>query len=109
MCRLPRPVDVGPMRGTVEEHDLLVLEDLVDDPEVAAPSRVQSFELPAKRLARSPRIEGNRLEDRRQDSRTYLFRELVELTARLGRRLNRVRRATRGPAYLGRSSGERRP
>jgi hypothetical protein len=39
------------MLHAVDQDDALSLEDLIDDPIVAAPGRVQSFELPKQRLA----------------------------------------------------------
>src|SRR5919201_6773236 len=62
--RSSRTIRRPPVLGTVHQHDLGVVVDLVDDPKVAPPCRVETFELTAKRLARPARGLSNRAEGR---------------------------------------------
>jgi hypothetical protein len=96
------------MRRAMDQDDALLLQDLVHDPEVPAPRRVEILELAAKRLAGPLRVEGDRIEDRCEDRGAHLFRQPIEVAARLGRRLDGVRLSI-GSDYLARSTGERLP
>lgn len=52
-----RPVDVGAVRRAVDDHDALILQDLVDDAEVTAAGRVKALELSAQRLSNPMRVD----------------------------------------------------
>lgn len=97
------------MRSSMEEHDALVVEDLVDHAEVPAPSGIEALELAAKRLPRPPWIDGDRVKDRSEHRVSDLMRQLVEMASRLRSRLDCVRLAPLATGYFGRSSFERLP
>jgi hypothetical protein len=62
------------VRGAVKEHDALVLEDLVDHPEVSATGRVEALELSTQRPPGAVRIHRDRVEDRGEDGVAHLVR-----------------------------------
>jgi hypothetical protein len=58
------------MRCAVDQ-DALLLEDLVDDPEVPASRRIETLELATKRPIRPLTVDGDRIEDRGDGVRTF--------------------------------------
>lgn len=71
---LSRPIDVPPMLHSVDEYDLFGLEDLVDDPVVAASRRVQPFEFSKQRLAQTSRVPGDWAENCCEGRFSHLLR-----------------------------------
>ena len=110
-CQPPgstRPVHVRAMRRPVDQDDPLLLQDLVDDSEVASSCRVEALEFAAKRFSSPLRVDRDRIEDCGEDGGADLLRQPAEVAARLGRCLYRVRLSI-ASGYLVRSRGERLP
>jgi hypothetical protein len=82
------------MLHTVDQNDLVVVEDLVDDAIVTAARRPESFDFTDHRLADPIRVVRNRPEDGLKSSVPHLVRELVETTETLSGDLDLVHAAT---------------
>jgi hypothetical protein len=68
------------MLHAVDEHDLLVLEDLIDDSIVAPPGRVQSFEFSKERFPQALWVLCDGPENRCECCRSQLFWKSVQVS-----------------------------
>ena len=76
------------MLNAMNKHDALVVEDLVDDPEVPPSRRVEPLELASQRFACGVRVVCDRSEDRFQRRATDLAGQSIEMSQALGRALD---------------------
>jgi hypothetical protein len=67
----------------VDQDDSLVLEDLVDDPVVAAPGGMQSLEFPEQWLSETLWVLRFRTQDRRKSGLSCLLRKTVQVSKTL--------------------------
>ncbi len=82
------------MLHTVDQNDLVVVEDLVDNAIVATPRRPKTFEFADERFAEPVRILSNRPEYRLQCSMAHLLGESIEMSETLCCDLDFVHPAT---------------
>jgi hypothetical protein len=82
------------MLHTVNQNDLVVVEDLIDDAIIATSRRPQTLKFSNQRLSEPTRVVRNRPEDGFQCSVPHLLRELVEMAKTLSRDLDRVHPTT---------------
>jgi hypothetical protein len=88
------PVRIPAVLHSVDQNDLVVIEDLVDDAIVATPRRPETLEFSNERLAEPARVLSDRTVYRLQSSVAHLLRELDEMTETLSRDLDLVHTAT---------------
>jgi hypothetical protein len=74
MANLSASVHVPSMLHAEDQNDLFDFEDLIDDPIVAAPRRVQTFEFAEQRLSKTMGVLCDRSEDRRERRFSDLLR-----------------------------------
>ena len=81
---LARWVGVPSMLYAMDQDDLVVLDDLIDDPVVPSPSRVQSFELSQQGLPQPVRVVCDWAENRCECCLSYLLGQQVQVLKTLG-------------------------
>jgi len=81
---LTRPVHIPTVLDPMNHNNLLVVNDLVDDPVVTAPRRIEPSEFADQPLAEPMRILGNRPQDGLHGGMAYLAGKPVEMAKTLG-------------------------
>ena len=85
-----RSVHLSTVLYSVDEHDLLVFEDLVDDAVIAASCRPEILQFAYERFAEPLRVVCDRPKDGLQCRLAHLVWESVEMTETLGGDLDLV-------------------